>query len=558
MKLHGSLAVLLLLGSAWRQTTEFPKGVIEGHVVSAATGEAVSDARIRLSVVADPGSPDYLRIPRTFAGVTDAKGNFVFEGLAPNKYFLSAEIEDYVRQAYGPFELGVERGVGDIVVRIKQAAVVTGHIVSGTGPLEGIEVILVQGSYDGNGRKAFVSLQNARTDDRGEYRLFGIQPGSYYLMARAPSTESLSRLTGLVPGLPFPQETLRKYGALYYPGTAEFSAASALELKPGTEAKAIDFVMSEQPTYRVRGRVVDAATGNPGSASIGIFARNGVGITGSSFDTPSPGGTFEIRNVPPGEHVLVGILSGANPSTPNEEPGRIISVPVDVAGADVENVVLTFAPLAHIRGRLSVEGQAQPNLVGLDSFQCLLVKVKGGAGIPIPARLVRTHSAPAADGSFLYDGVIPDEYELRFGGLPGNFYVKEATYGAVNVLVNPMKISGDQDSLRIVVSPNGGQIEGTLRDSNMQPIRNADVSLIPDDRSRLGLYRRVLTDGTGHFMIRGLAPGDYKLFAWEDAPDNAHYDPEFVHTSEDKGIAVQVVEFSKVTRDVPRIAPVRE
>jgi len=153
--------------------------------------------------------------------------------------------------------------------------------------------------------------------------------------------------------------------------------------------------------------------------------------------------------------------------------------------------------------------------------------------------------------------VIPDEYELRFGGLPANFYVKEATYGAVDVLVNPLKISGDRDALKIVVSPNGGQIQGILLDSNRKPVSSASVSLLPDDRSRFGLYRRVSTDGAGQFMIRGLPPGGYKLFAWEDAPDNAHFDPEFVHTFEDKGVAVQIAESSRVTSDVQRISPVK-
>ena len=50
------------------------------------------------------------------------------------------------------------------------------------------------------------------------------------------------------------------------------------------------------------------------------------------------------------------------------------------------------------------------------------------------------------------------------------------------------------------------------------------------------------------------APGAYKLFAWEDAPDNAQFDRDFMHASEDKGVVIQISESSRLTRDVQRIA----
>ena len=553
MKIITGLVVLMLAGDAAGQSAKTKNGSIEGRVISAATGEGVSGTRLTLSVVAAPGSPDYLKIPRSFASVTNAEGVFVFDGLTPNTYFLGAEVEGYVFQDYGPFELSSERGVGDIVLRMRHASVVTGHILSGVGPLEGIEVILLKPGYDETGQKTFRSLRSVRTDDRGEYRLFGIEPGAYHLMARAPSTPSMtSRTTLFVPGAPPSQDLLLKYGVVYYPGTVDFSHAAQIDLKPGVELKGLNLVMTEQPTYRVRGSVVDGATGNPGSASIGIFPRNGVGITGSAFPAGSPNGTFELQSISPGEYVLLGILGlrSVAPGSP-DPPARIVRANVDVVASNVENVVLTFPPLVRISGRLSVEGQA--NLAGMESFQARLVTVKGGAAIPVPARPVRTHSVPGADGTFLYDGVIPGEYELRFGGLPANAYVKEAKYGDGDVLTNPMKISSDKESLKIVVSPNGGQVEGTLFDDNKRPAGSAEISLIPDDRNRLGLYRRILTDGAGHFSIHGLAPGGYKLFAWDRAPTNAHFDADFVRTYEDKGTYVEISGSSRLTLDLQRI-----
>ena len=144
---------------------------------------------------------------------------------------------------------------------------------------------------------------------------------------------------------------------------------------------------------------------------------------------------------------------------------------------------------------------------------------------------------------------------LRCAGLPGDADVKKAGYGDVDVLANPMKVSSDgRETLQIVVSLNGGQVQGILRDGNKKSVPSAEISLIPDVRVRRDLHKRALTVGAGHFTIHGIAPGDDKLFAWEEAPANAHFDPGFVRAAEDKGAAIQVSESSRLARDVQRIS----
>jgi len=56
------------------------------------------------------------------------------------------------------------------------------------------------------------------------------------------------------------------------------------------------------------------------------------------------------------------------------------------------------------------------------------------------------------------------------------------------------------------------------------------VVLVPDAprRERLMLFKTTTADTMGHFSITGIAPGEYKLFAWEQIEESAYQDPEFL------------------------------
>jgi hypothetical protein len=71
---------------------------------------------------------------------------------------------------------------------------------------------------------------------------------------------------------------------------------------------------------------------------------------------------------------------------------------------------------------------------------------------------------------------------------------------------------------------------------------NVKVALVPDGplRRRGDLYKSTATDGSGSFRITGVAPGDYRLFAWEEVDDGAWRDPEFLRQDETRGKSVRV------------------
>ena len=151
------------------------------------------------------------------------------------------------------------------------------------------------------------------------------------------------------------------------------------------------------------------------------------------------------------------------------------------------------------------------------------------------------------------DGVVPGEYRVNVIGLQSvgqqsNVFLKEARFGSIDVLSQPLLISGPvSDQLEIVLGQNSGQISGTVLDERQQPLSTVQVVLVPDLRERRDLYKFAATDANGHFTLRPIPPGTYRLFASEDLEGNAIFDPDVMRRLEQNAKLVNVVESSNVT-----------
>jgi hypothetical protein len=64
------------------------------------------------------------------------------------------------------------------------------------------------------------------------------------------------------------------------------------------------------------------------------------------------------------------------------------------------------------------------------------------------------------------------------------------------------------------------------------------------------LYKTASTDQGGRFTLRNIAPGDYKIFAWQDLEPNGYFDPDLLRRSEPSGKEVRVSESSKLSVNV--------
>jgi len=96
--------------------------------------------------------------------------------------------------------------------------------------------------------------------------------------------------------------------------------------------------------------------------------------------------------------------------------------------------------------------------------------------------------------------------------------------------------------IEVVVNNNGGKIDGQVMTLDRKPSVSSTVVLIPDapHRENTALYKTTTTDLQGHFSIRGIHPGAYKLLAWEKVQSGAYLNPVFLSKYEARASIVNV------------------
>ncbi|MDQ6664812.1 MAG: hypothetical protein M3Z23_10500, partial [Acidobacteriota bacterium] len=78
------------------------------------------------------------------------------------------------------------------------------------------------------------------------------------------------------------------------------------------------------------------------------------------------------------------------------------------------------------------------------------------------------------------------------------------------------------------------------------PAAAVPVLLLPDGKYRnvLSFSRLVASDQKGHFEMKGVTPGAYKLYAFEELDRNSIEDPENLKAYEQLGVSLQLKEGS--------------
>lgn len=161
------------------------------------------------------------------------------------------------------------------------------------------------------------------------------------------------------------------------------------------------------------------------------------------------------------------------------------------------------------------------------------------------------------DLTFSGFSLMPGTYSVTMRGLSPDAYIKSVQFGNAEVRDQPMQITaGAAGPVQITLSFAGAQVEGIVSQGD-QPFPNATVALVPADPQRRGLaflYRTATTDSSGHYLLRGIAPGEYKLFAWDKIEPGAYQSSEFLQPYENDGVAVSVQEQGKETKPLKLLA----
>ena len=346
----------------------------------------------------------------------------------------------------------------------------------------------------------------------------------------------------------------------YYPGVADAGQAAILEVRPADELSGVDFKIARQQLYKIRGRVIDSRIGQPPATANMTFSSQS--LTGGGFSTgggPNQNytpatGIFEYRDIAPGSYVIGATVP--DPTAPGASPFTSVlpraQAAVTVLNADVENVVLTIVPTLSLPGRFSIDGPELSTLTGLDRIRVQLrPSVDGILSTNFFVAQAQSQTVNT-DGTFKVDNVSAGEFRVSVTALPPGYYVKEVRLDQTDVLDQPMHFSGTVTGpLDVVIGANGGQIDGTVVNDKQKPMAAIQVVLIPSrGTNRIDLYKTAGTDDKGHFTMRGITPGDYKIYAWEAIEQFAWFDSDLMRQFEQRGKFIHIAEGSKEPVDL--------
>ena len=502
---------------------------VAGRVVTAAEGTPLRSAHVLL--IAERTGLE----PRTYAAISDGSGAFVLKNVAAGRYQVFAQHTGYVSQQYRSQSaesgavLALQPGqqVSDILFRLILAAVVTGRVTDeDEEPMTGIQVMALrrpsedevedEGSIAARKQDQLLPVSSAQTDDRGQYRIFCLDPGDYYLKATESQESPMYSGGG---GEYFALQALgAEYAPIYYPGVLQRSQAEAVSLRPGDEAQ-VDFSMRHIKTAEISGRVL-APDGKPASAMVEL--REKEDYTDNRNTNTDSDGKFLIKGVPPGTYILLAYQQ----STDNRyRPAARQELHVGNQNIDSLNLALTRG--TDFAGRLTVEGPSR--LLNRHVYVSLL-STEGEMGV--------VGDRVKADGSFELTGVLEGSYTIQvYGGGESSWYIKSARLGSDDVIEHGLQVEkGTAGTLEIVIAAATAQLAGSVAQDD-KPVAGARVRIVPDPETTYNRIRRrdTTTDQNGQFVLSGVAPGKYRVTARSPAAptgDVATAEPQSVTLSE--------------------------
>ena len=507
-------------------------GSISGQVVHDRTGRPMP----RVQVVLRPSSGD----GTAAAAVTGRDGRFHFRRLPSAYYALGARHAGYLPSSHAetehtrlPYVFGLMPGenLEGIVVRLRPAGVVSGRVEFTDGePAVGIPVEFFR-EYFYRGRHGFQPVGSASTDDRGQYRLFGLPPGRYYLVAAysPPSAGPGVREERALDenGRPLPDDD---FVTTFHPSAHRMMEAIPVRVRAGEELENTHITLVRARTGRIQGQVVSGVTGEP-VAGADIRLRQPSPVAEVMVDAPvavrpRQRGGFEIVGVTPGSYTLqVNAREDGVPLT-----GRI---PVTVSGHDVENVELTLQPYKELSGRL-VTGDTTD--FPLSRFRVSLEPHSDS----IPA----TSASVDKDGKFSISFVPGETYDVFLQEGPPEVYLKSARIGGFDVLRTGFTAeSGDLPPMELHFSTRGASVRGEVAETSTKVALGSTVALIPEPaQGKMQHYQTTTTDAYGLYEFRGVAPGRYTVAAWWDEPPCEVYDLESLEACRQIGKSIEVRE----------------
>jgi hypothetical protein len=498
--------------------------VIRGRVVEAGSNQPVRRVRVHAASTA-------LRDGRT--AYTDGDGRYELRALPAGHYTVTAFKPTYVNAAYGQprlLELGSSidvpdgRTVDHIDLGLVRAGVVSGTITDEFGdPLVDTQVMAMRYQFV-QGTRRLMPAGSRMTNDVGEFRVFGLAPGQYYLAATLRNDQAANAND---------RET---YTTTYYPGTPSLSGAQALTISQGQTISGMRMLLLPVRSVRVSGVVSDSSGAPLAGAFVSTDVPLGAGAMSSKGGAVMPDGTFSIAGVAPGDYVF-----RVNTNIRDVE-GEGAAMPLTVGTAGITDLHIVTSKPSSITGRVLIDRAELGSLRG-STFRLMT--------------LAASAAEAAVNGAGNGNGTaVKDDFRFELRARPGHVFIRSNTTGwflrsvRVNgvdvkdrgVEIRPNEALGD---VQVELTHRQPEITGTVKTAEGVITRNAFVVIFPQDRRNWGYLSRYVRmsrpNPDNQYRVQ-VPPGEYLAIAVDALEEGEWSEPDFLERVRERAVRFSLAE----------------
>lgn len=521
-------------------------------------------------------------LPKGLTVITDEDGHFVFRDLPAGSFTITAARPSYVTSSYGakrpgrpgtPVSVGTGQRVADLAIELARGAAITGMIRDQNGdPMPNLDVVTTPLAAQPGSPVASVM-----TDDRGIYRVFGLAPGQYLVMARlsgitSPNVGQVSdaeiddllqklqqrasagrggAIASAEPvaargrGEAGPRFPTYGYAPFYYQGTPDPDQAVAVVLAEGEERQGVDIVLRLIRNVTVEGRVSFEDGTVPPNTQItltrtGTRARSGdVLVTPGSMRRADASGGFQFTGVAPGKYRVI-----ARATT---TAAFWAVADMTLGDADISGLAMTLRPGMRLSGRVIFDAHTlRPPDTTAVRLRVVDVASPGG---PVAS------AAGRADGTFEINGILPGVYSMASVWADTGWWLRSVEIGGKDLLDFPVELNaGDVTGAVVTFSDRHTELTGTLQTASNLPAPEHFIIVFPSDRSLWGRASRRLQSTrpstAGQYSLRDLPPGDYFIAALTDLEPGDLMDTAFLEQILPAAVTVRLGEGERKVQDL--------
>ena len=547
---------------------------IRGRIVAADTGAPVRRAQVRIT-----GSELALK-----TSLTDGEGRYEFRDLPAGRFTLTAQKPGYMTVQYGqtrPFESGKAVELTDqqlldkADIAMPRGSVIAGRIADEFGdPIADATVTAMRSAWTNGKRRLQPAGRPTQTNDLGQYRIFGLAPGDYYVSATFRGGEmAMLEMAAAVDagGGAFGSTPSSGYAPTYFPGTTSGGDAQKITLNVGQEAQGNDFALSPVRLVKIAGTVI-SSDGKPAEGTmVNAVPRSSgddVMIGGSTSGRTDKNGNFTLNNVPPGEYSLqtrggtfmsttsdggrmmftMTMTRSVGPDGPTGGEPEFGSVPINVAGEDLAGVVILTSKGTTASGHVTFDGGTKP-----PGAANLRVVATGAADDgPMPGGT----GAVKPDDTFELKGLAGTRM-FRLLGLPPGWVLTSVRVSGQDVTDTGVEFKGNDPvtGLELVVTNKLTEINGSVRDASGNSVKDYTIVVFSDDPQKWTIPQTRYVAGVrpsseGRYQVKNLPPGSYYAIAVEYIPQGEWGDPELLDKLKARAAEITIGEGERKTLDL--------